>query len=65
MGRIEAKNALVSLGAKVAGSVSAKTDFLVAGEKSGSKFTKAKDLGVPVLTEQDMLELFKKYGVNV
>jgi DNA ligase (NAD+) len=65
MGRIEAKNALVSLGAKVAGSVSAKTDFLVAGEKSGSKLTKAQDLGVPVLTEQDMLELFKKYGVNV
>lgn len=65
MGRTEAKNALVSLGAKVAGSVSAKTDFLVAGEKSGSKLTKAQDLAVPVLTEQDMLELFTKYGVNV
>jgi DNA ligase (NAD+) len=65
MGRTEAKSVLVSLGAKVAGSVSAKTDFLVAGEKSGSKLTKAQDLAVPVLTEQDMLELFKKYGVNV
>lgn len=65
MGRTEAKNALVSLGAKVAGSVSAKTHFLIAGEKSGSKLTKAQDLGVPVLTEQDMLELFKQHGVSV
>lgn len=64
MGRTEAKNVLVSLGAKVAGSVSAKTDFLVAGEKSGSKLTKAQDLGVPVLTEQDMLDLFKQHGVK-
>jgi DNA ligase (NAD+) len=65
MGRTEAKNALVSLGAKVAGSVSAKTHFLIAGEKSGSKLTKAQDLGVPVLTEQDMLELFKQHGISV
>lgn len=64
MGRTEAKNVLVSLGAKVAGSVSTKTDFLVAGEKSGSKLTKAQDLNVPVLTEQEMLELFTKYGVK-
>ena len=64
MGRTEAKNALVSLGAKVAGSVSAKTHFLIAGEKSGSKLTKAQDLGVPVLTEDDMLALFKQHGIN-
>jgi len=64
MGRTEAKNVLVSLGAKVAGSVSAKTDFLVAGEKAGSKLTKAQDLDVPVLTEQEMLDLFKQHGVK-
>lgn len=64
MGRTEAKNLFVSLGAKVAGSVSAKTDYLVAGEKSGSKLTKAQDLGVPVLTEQDMLALFNQHGVG-
>ncbi|WP_371185807.1 NAD-dependent DNA ligase LigA [Thalassotalea maritima] len=62
MGRTEAKNILQSLGAKVSGSVSAKTHYLVAGEKAGSKLSKATDLGVTVLTEDDMLALFAKYG---
>ena len=64
MGRSDAKNILVGLGAKVAGSVSAKTDFLIAGEKAGSKLTKAQDLGVEVLNEEQMLELFNQHGVG-
>lgn len=63
MGRSEAKGKLQSLGAKVSGSVSVKTHFLVAGEKAGSKLTKANDLGVQVLTEDEMIALFKKHSV--
>ena len=57
MGRNEAKAALQALGAKVSGSFSAKTDYLVAGEKAGSKLVKAQDLGVSVLTEDEMITL--------
>ncbi len=62
MGRSEAKASLQLLGAKVSGSVSAKTNFLVAGEKSGSKLTKAQDLGVAVLTEDDLVALLAKHN---
>ncbi|WP_093328336.1 NAD-dependent DNA ligase LigA [Thalassotalea agarivorans] len=62
MGRSEAKALLVGLGAKVSGSVSAKTHFLVAGEKAGSKLTKAQDLGVSVMTEDDLVTLLKEHG---
>ena len=51
MSRDEAKHALQSLGAKVTGSVSKKTDYLVAGENPGSKVSKAESLGVEVLSE--------------
>ena len=44
---------------KVTGSVSKKTDFLVAGEAAGSKLQKANDLGVPVLDEAGLLELVR------
>lgn len=57
MTRAEAKAQAESLGAKVAGSVSKMTDFVVAGADSGSKATKATDLGVDVLSEDDWLSL--------
>jgi DNA ligase (NAD+) len=49
--RQEAEEAVRTAGGKVAGSVSKKTDYLVAGESAGSKLVKAQELGVPVLDE--------------
>jgi DNA ligase (NAD+) len=57
LGRDEAKDKLEAAGAKVAGSVSKKTHYLVAGEEAGSKLDKARELGVTVIDEARMLEI--------
>ncbi|MBL4933342.1 NAD-dependent DNA ligase LigA [Clostridium paridis] len=57
--RTEIKDKLESLGAKVSGSVSKKTDYVIAGEEAGSKLTKAQDLGVAVISEGDFEEMIK------
>jgi DNA ligase (NAD+) len=57
MSRDQAKLLLENAGAKVAGSVSAKTSYVVAGEEAGSKLEKAEQLGVPVIDEAELLKL--------
>lgn len=59
MTRGEAKEALQQLGAKVTGSVSQRTDVVVAGEAAGSKLTRAQELGVTVWDENQLLELLQ------
>ncbi|WP_318363324.1 NAD-dependent DNA ligase LigA [Enterobacter sp.] len=57
MSRDDAKAALLALGAKVAGSVSKKTDLVIAGEAAGSKLAKAQELGIEVIDEAEMIRL--------
>ena len=57
LSRDQAKDLLEKAGAKVAGSVSKKTDYVVAGVDAGSKLTKAEELGVPVIDEAAMMQL--------
>ncbi|WP_417662277.1 NAD-dependent DNA ligase LigA [Pseudomonas sp.] len=65
MSRDVAKEKLEALGAKVAGSVSAKTSCVVAGPGAGSKLAKANDLGLRVLDENQFLAVLAGYGVTV
>ena len=62
--RNEIKDLLSQLGANVTSSVSKQTDLLVAGEKTGSKLTKAQDLGVPVINEAELLEKLNEVDAN-
>ena len=55
----EAGTQLKAMGAKVSGSVSKKTSFVVAGEAAGSKLTKAESLGVPVLDEAALQQILE------
>lgn len=60
MSRDEAKSKIESLGGKVTSGVSSKTDYVVVGENPGSKFDKAKQLGVRILDEDEFLKIIKK-----
>ncbi len=60
MGRKEATELIEKHGGKVTSSVSKKTSYVVAGEQAGSKLDKANDLEIPILSEQDLLEMLEK-----
>ncbi len=60
MSRSEAKDKIEALGGKVTSAVSKKTNYLCAGEAPGSKYDKAKDLGVTIITEEDLLKMLEK-----
>ncbi len=62
--REELKSILERLGAKVSGSVSSKTSLLICGESAGSKLDKARELGVPVMEEQELLEALRRADAN-
>ncbi|MGA9572889.1 MAG: NAD-dependent DNA ligase LigA [Lysobacterales bacterium] len=65
MPRIQAKNLLESLGARVSGSVSAKTSTVLAGEAAGSKLSKAEKLGVRVINESEFIDYLESQGIGV
>ena len=64
MSRDEAGAKIKAAGGKVSGSVSAKTHFVVAGEAAGSKLTKARALGVPVIDEETLMRMIAERTVN-
>ena len=57
MGRREAETLIEQNGAKAAGSVSKNTDYVLYGESAGSKLDKARELNIPLLTEEEFLKL--------
>ncbi len=64
MERSAAKRELEALGAKITGSVSAKTTAVIAGDEPGSKYQKAQSLNVPILTEDELLSLLRTHNAN-
>jgi DNA ligase (NAD+) len=60
MTRPELERLVVSHGGRAASSVSKATDYVVAGEKAGSKLTKAQQLGITVLTEEEFLQMSQR-----
>jgi len=59
MSREDAKSMIETAGGKVSSAVSKKTDYVVAGEEAGSKLTKAQELGVPIVSEAELIEMLK------
>ena len=57
MGRTEASDKIKQLGGKTSSSVTKKTDYVVVGENAGSKLTKAQELGITILSEEEFLEM--------
>ena len=57
--REEASEKIELLGGKTSGSVSKKTSFVIVGENAGSKERKARELGIPILTEDEFLEMIQ------
>ena len=60
LGRREAQELIEQYGGKVSGSVSKKTDYVLAGENAGSKLAKAQELGIPVLSEEELREMLDR-----
>ena len=62
--RDELKKILQDQGARVTGSVSAKTDLVIAGESAGSKLTKAQELEIRIMDESELLAMLRELGVH-